>query len=140
MRSSHEPVCSFPRHRDSHSRALAHLTFHRDLAPVGRDNLLHNIEAQPGAAGLGSMQGLENLGELRHWHAAPRIAHLEDIWPLVDCCARCVPPSFRPEPSGRRGRYRGVKCRASAAAWWSITRRIAVFIVYTLITAVSSIR
>ena len=36
--------------------------------------------------------------------------------------------------------YRGVKCRASAAAWWSITRRIAAFIVYTLITAVSSSR
>ena len=36
--------------------------------------------------------------------------------------------------------YRGVKCRASTTAWWSITRRIAAFIVYTLITAVSSSR
>jgi len=50
------------------------------------------------------------------------------------------PPSSRPGPTGRRGLYRGVTCRASAAAWWSITRRMAAFIVYTLITAVSSSR
>jgi hypothetical protein len=49
-------------------------------------------------------------------------------------------PSSRPRPTGRLGPYRGVKCRASAAAWWSITRRMFAFIVYTLITAVSSSR
>jgi hypothetical protein len=54
--------------------------------------------------------------------------------------ARCGPLSSRPGPPGRLGHYRGVKCRASAAAWWSITRRMAAFIVYTLITAVSSSR
>jgi hypothetical protein len=56
------------------------------------------------------------------------------------CQARCGPPSSRPGPMGRLGPYRGVKCRASAAAWWSITRRMFAFIVYTLITAVSSSR
>ena len=42
--------------------------------------------------------------------------------------------------TARLGPYRGVKCRASAAAWWFITRRMLAFIVYTLITAVSSSR
>ena len=65
-------------------------------------------------------------------------------WARLACrrwvTARCGPPSSRPGPPGRLGPYRGVKCRASAAAWWSITRRMAAFIVYTLITAVSSSR
>ena len=46
----------------------------------------------------------------------------------------------RPSASLRLRCYRGAKCRASAAARWSIARRMVAFIMYTLITAVSSSR
>jgi hypothetical protein len=54
--------------------------------------------------------------------------------------ARRGPPSSRPGPPGRLGPYRGGNCRASAAAWWSITRRMVACIVYTRLTAVSASR
>src|SRR5262245_54938970 len=63
--------------RQDKGRALPLHAVHGDPAPMGDDNLLHNIEAQAGATRLSGIEWPENAWDLRGRHADPAIADVQ---------------------------------------------------------------